>query len=65
MNIAIFGASGATGKLLTQRSLDAGYEVTALLRNPDKFPMLDRVHVIQGSAFEAAPVRQTTAPPGA
>jgi putative NADH-flavin reductase len=59
MKVAIFGASGATGKLLTQRSLDAGYEVTTLLRNPDMFPMRDRVHVIQGSAFESAPVRQT------
>jgi len=59
MKVAIFGASGATGKLLTQRSLDAGYEVTALLRNPDTFPWRDRVHAIQGSAFELAPVRQT------
>ena len=59
MKVAIFGASGATGKLLTQRCVDAGYQVTALLRNPVKFSMLDRVHVIQGSAFEPAPVRQT------
>lgn len=59
MKVAIFGASGATGKLLTQRSLDAGYEVSALLRNPDKFPLRERVHAIQGSAFELAPVRQT------
>jgi putative NADH-flavin reductase len=59
MKVAIFGASGATGKLLTQRSLAAGYQVTALLRNSDKFSMLDRVHVIQGSPFEPAPVHQT------
>ena len=59
MKVAIFGASGATGKLLTRRSLAAGYQVTALLRTPDKFPMRDRVHVIQGSAFEPSAVRQT------
>jgi putative NADH-flavin reductase len=59
MRVAIFGASGATGKLLTQRSLAAGYEVTVLLRTPEKFSMRDRVHVIQGSAFEPTPVRQT------
>ena len=33
MNIAIFGASGATGTLLTQRCLAASYNVRALLRN--------------------------------
>ena len=59
MKVAIFGASGATGKLLTQRSLDAGYELTVLLRKPDQFPMRDRVRVVQGSAFESAPVRET------
>ena len=61
MRVAIFGASGATGKLLTQRSLAAGYEVTVLLRNPENFPPRDRVHVVQGSAFEPTPVRQTIA----
>jgi putative NADH-flavin reductase len=59
MNIAIFGASGATGNLLTQRSLAAGYNVTALLRTPEKFPLRDKVHVIQGSPFDLASVRKT------
>jgi putative NADH-flavin reductase len=59
MNIAIFGASGATGTLLTQRSLIAGYRVTALLRSPEKFPLRDRVHVVQGSPFDLASVCQT------
>jgi putative NADH-flavin reductase len=59
MKIAIFGASGATGRLLTRRSLDAGYEVTALLRKPGEFALRDRVHTVQGSAFELAPVRET------
>jgi putative NADH-flavin reductase len=59
MNIAIFGASGATGKLLTQRCLAAGYNVTALLRTPEKFSLRDRVQVVQGSPFDLASVRQT------
>ena len=59
MNIAIFGASGATGTLLTQRCLAAGYNVRALLRTPEKFPLQDRVHVIQGSPFDLASVGQT------
>jgi len=59
MNIAIFGASGTTGTLLTQRSLAAGYHVTALLRTPEKFPLRTQVRVIQGSPFDLASVRQT------
>ena len=59
MNIAIFGASGATGTLLTQRCLAAGHSVRALLRSPENFPLRDQVHVIQGSPFDLASVRQT------
>jgi putative NADH-flavin reductase len=57
MNIAIFGASGATGTLLTQRCLASGYNVTALLRTPGNFPLRDQVHTIQGSPFDLASVR--------
>jgi putative NADH-flavin reductase len=59
MNIAIFGASGSTGKLLTQRCLAAGYNVAALVRTPEKFSLRDRVHVVQGSPFDLASVGQT------
>jgi putative NADH-flavin reductase len=59
MKVAIFGASGATGLLLTQRCLDAGYAVTALLRSPDRFPLRERVRVVVGSALESMAVRQT------
>lgn len=56
MRVAIFGANGATGGLLTERSLAAGYEVTALLRRPERFPFRDRVRVVQGSVFEVGDV---------
>ena len=59
MNIAIFGASGATGTILTQRCLAVGYQVTALLRAPEKVLLSDRIRVIQGSPFELADVSQT------
>lgn len=59
MNIAIFGASGAAGKLLTERSLAAGHQVTALLRTPEKFPLRDRVRVVQGNAFDPEAVCRT------
>jgi putative NADH-flavin reductase len=59
MNIAIFGASGATGSLLTQRCLAAGHKVRALLRTPEKFSLRDKVHVIGGTPFDLTAVRKT------
>jgi putative NADH-flavin reductase len=59
MRVAIFGASGATGMLLTERCLAAGYEVTALVRTPEKFGFRDRVRVVEGTAFDPAAVRRT------
>jgi len=59
MRVAIFGASGATGVLLTERCLAAGYEVTALLRTPERSAFRDRVRVVEGTAFDATAVRRT------
>jgi putative NADH-flavin reductase len=61
MRIAIFGASGATGKLLTERSLAAGHTITALVRTPAGYAYKDdaRVRVVEGSAFDAAAIAKT------
>lgn len=59
MKISIFGASGATGQLLTERCLARGYEVTVLLRTPAKFPLRDRVRVVEGSVFDYGTVLRT------
>ncbi len=59
MKIAIFGASGGTGLLLTSRCLAAGHQVTALLRSPDTFPLRDKVNVVYGNAFDMHRVRET------
>lgn len=61
MNIALFGASGATGKLLTERCLAAGHTVSALVRTPDKFVFKDKVRIVQGSAFDSAAITETLA----
>ena len=39
MKLAIFGASGATGRHLLQLALDAGHTVTVLLRSADSLPL--------------------------
>jgi len=39
MRIAVFGANGPTGRLLTAQAVEAGHEVTAITRNPDAFPL--------------------------
>ncbi len=59
MKIAIFGASGGTGKLLTERCLAAGHSVSALLRRPAEFASREQVRVVQGSAFDPAAIADT------
>ena len=59
MKVAMFGASGVTGCLLTERCLAAGYEVTALLRTPGKFAYRNRVNVVEGNAFDAKAIGRT------
>jgi len=59
MKISIFGASGATGLLLTGRCLAAGHEVSVLLRAPNTFPFRDRVRVVEGSVFDPGAIRRT------
>lgn len=56
MNILIVGASGATGRLLTEELLDRGHFVRAIVRSPGKLPAAVRNHdnlsVIQASVLE-------------
>lgn len=59
MKVAIFGASGATGRLLVRRCADAGYQITALLRHPETFPLRMLVRSVPGSAFDSTAVART------
>jgi putative NADH-flavin reductase len=38
MKLAVFGANGPTGRLLTRVALDEGHDVVAFTRHPDVFP---------------------------
>jgi putative NADH-flavin reductase len=39
MHVAIFGAHGPTGQLLTRQLLDEGHDAIAITRRPDDYPM--------------------------
>jgi putative NADH-flavin reductase len=57
MELAVFGASGRTGRPLVQQALDAGHDVIALVRTPSTFPVKhERLTVVQGDAMNAADV---------
>ncbi len=56
MNILIVGASGATGRLLTEELLNRGQFVKVIVRSPDKLPAAignhDNLSVIQASILD-------------
>lgn len=39
MKLTVFGASGGTGSEVVSQALDAGHEVTAVVRNPARLPI--------------------------
>lgn len=60
--IALFGATGKTGRRALDRALAAGYDVRALVRTPAKLDVAsDRLTVIQGDVLDAAAVDATVA----
>ena len=62
MNIAVFGATGRTGKQVVEQALERGYEVTAFARNPEKLGELrERIQVIQGDVQDKEKVSQAVA----
>ncbi|GHO51841.1 NAD(P)-dependent oxidoreductase [Ktedonobacter robiniae] len=62
MKIVIFGANGATGKILTKQALEAGHIVTAVTRHPETFPLQDvHLNVMGGDVFDLAVVEQAVA----
>jgi putative NADH-flavin reductase len=57
MKIALFGANGGTGRVLTAQALDAGHQVTAVTRHPETFGLThERLRVVRGDAMDAASV---------
>lgn len=59
MKLVVFGANGATGRLLTKQALVEGYSVTAVTRHPETFPLRqERLQVMRGDVFDLAAVEQ-------
>ncbi len=60
MKITLFGATGMLGRELLSQCLDAGHEVTVLLRTPDKLPgeLRTRVNVVEGDGLDPAAVER-------
>jgi putative NADH-flavin reductase len=54
MKLAVFGANGPTGRLVTQLALDEHHDVVAFTRHPDTFP-IDHpdLAVVAGDVHEA------------
>ena len=58
--IAVFGASGRTGKLFTELALNKGYQVKALVRDPSKLDLRhSNLEVIQGDIADPTKVEET------
>lgn len=59
MNVAIFGATGMTGRFVLEEALARGHEVTVLVRNPDKLQFDDEnLEVITGDVLDAEAVEK-------
>ncbi len=62
MHVAVFGATGGTGRQVVQQALAAGHRVTALVRNPDRLGIRhDDLTVVVGDVLDADKVAQTLA----
>jgi len=59
MNVALFGASGRTGKELMLQSLIKGYQVKALVRRLDSIDLTDqKLSLVEGDVRDAAAVEK-------
>jgi len=59
VNIVVFGATGQTGRLLAERAVRAGHDVTAFARDPARMTLVhDRLRVVGGDVLDAASVNR-------
>ena len=59
-NIALFGGSGKTGQQFLKQALEAGYNVKALVRNPEKISQNSaQLKLIHGDVLDQKSVEET------
>lgn len=62
MRILIVGASGALGRVLVTKALDDGHEVTAFVRQPERFRRsTPRLTIVKGDILDSASVAAAVA----
>ncbi|KON30350.1 hypothetical protein AC477_05060 [miscellaneous Crenarchaeota group-1 archaeon SG8-32-1] len=57
MKILLFGATGRTGKIILQKALNDGHEVTAIVRDPSKLEGIN-VNIIKGTPYDKESVNK-------
>ena len=64
MKITLFGATGDLGQQCLQQCLDAGHDITVLVRNPAKLPeaLHSKITIIQGDALNSHHVNSALPP---
>ncbi|MDQ0770965.1 putative NADH-flavin reductase [Pseudarthrobacter defluvii] len=59
MQITVFGATGATGRLLVQQALDEGADVVVYSRHPDRLQLTnDKLRVVEGDLSDAGAIER-------
>ena len=59
MKLIVFGATGGTGRQVVEQALQRNYQVTAIVRNPDTFPVRhSRLTVTEGDVLQPDTFRQ-------
>ena len=60
MNVAIFGATGMTGRFVVNEALARGHNVTALVRTPAKLDIdHENLNIVKGDVLDPAAVEKT------
>lgn len=58
MKLTVFGATGGIGKEIVRQALDAGHEVTAVVRDPARLPLTsDRLEVFRADLTDPGALR--------
>ena len=61
MKLAVFGATGRTGRPLIEQATERGHEVVAFARSPSAVPARPGVTVVEGDAYTGSGVAEAVA----